>query len=80
MRTQKSDKLYIKAYFILFKMTYDLPKFSTSHGSMIVSPITALMDCERDANLGGFATGASKKSGSPIKSADKLFPYVVPAK
>lgn len=53
------------------------PRFSTSQGSVIVSPMTARTDCDREVNLGCTIGGLSMKSGSSSGS-DRLFPNEVP--
>jgi hypothetical protein len=50
------------------------PKFSTSHGSVTVSPITARTDCEREMNF-GCTTGESTNSTSlRMSDEDNAFP------
>uniref|UniRef100_A0A182SIJ5 Uncharacterized protein n=1 Tax=Anopheles maculatus TaxID=74869 RepID=A0A182SIJ5_9DIPT len=61
------------------KQDENSPRFSTSQGSVIVSPMTARTDCDRDVNLGCTIGGLSMKSGSSSGS-DRLFPNEVPAK
>uniref|UniRef100_A0A182J3H6 Uncharacterized protein n=1 Tax=Anopheles atroparvus TaxID=41427 RepID=A0A182J3H6_ANOAO len=54
-------------------------KFSTSQGNVMVSPMTARIDCEREVNFGCTIGGLSMKSGSSSVS-DRLLPNEVPAK
>lgn len=53
------------------------PRLSTSHGSVIVSPMTARIDWDREVNLGWIIGGLSIKSGSDSGSDSEL-PYDVP--